>query len=106
MKKISKKEKKLLKAAKKLEKATKKYLDKLSKIDKTFQEMPTRITRAYSLEERYFEHIPRIASSTVKLELLSAYLEAELNQEPYQEHSDWEDLKDFNESYPDEEIPY
>jgi DNA repair protein RadC len=92
MKEISKKEKKLLNAAKKLEKATKKYMKKLMKIDETFQKIPTSMTRAYNLEDRYFRQVPAIAIAATKLELLSAYLESEIGEEIIGEASSWEDL--------------
>jgi len=78
MKAPSKKEKKLLKAAKKLEKLTKKYIKDISKIDTTFQNIPTKITRRYSLEDRYFKIMPIIAIDAIKLELLYSHLASEI----------------------------
>jgi DNA repair protein RadC len=92
MKEVSKKEKKLLKAAKKLEKATKKYMEELMKIDETFQKIPTSMTRAYNLEDRYFRQVPAIAIAATKLEILSSYLESEICGEVIGEASSWEAL--------------
>jgi hypothetical protein len=80
---MTKKEKKMLKAAAKLEKATKKYLKELTSIDKKFQKLPTSLTRAYMLEEYYFNIIERVMRNTVDLELLHTRLYESLNEDEY-----------------------
>jgi DNA repair protein RadC len=92
MKNISKKEKKLLKAAKRLEKITKRYMEELMKIDKTFQKLPTSMTRTYNLEARYFKQVPAIAIAATKLEILNSYLQSEIGEYVIDETSTWEDL--------------
>jgi hypothetical protein len=86
---MTKKEKKLLKAAKKLEKATKKYMEELSEVDKIMQDMPTKLTRKHLLEEKYFNVVPTVARAAVKFELLYSYLLSEIG-ETYSEAPDWE----------------
>ena len=76
-----KKEKKLLKAAKKLEKATKKFMEELTEVDEIFQSMPTKWTRRYNLEEKYFKVVPIVASASIKFELLYSYLLSEIDEE-------------------------
>jgi len=88
MKEVSKKEKKLLKAAKKLEKVTEKYMNELSKIDEIMQNLPTKLTRCYGLESRYFSIYPTIASATIKFELLYSYLQSEIG-DSYLEIPEW-----------------
>jgi len=75
---LSKKERKLLKAALKLEKITKKYMEQLTEIDEIMQKLPRQTVSCYSLEDRYFRHVPVIASAGVKMELLASHLEEEL----------------------------
>lgn len=60
--------------AQKLEKATKKYMKVVDEVHEEFQQLPTHITREYLLEDRFFKHVPQIAISCMKLELLSSYL--------------------------------
>jgi len=92
---MTKTEKKLLKAAKKLEEATQNYMETLEEIDKVFQKLPTKITRRYLLEDRYFKFIPRIASASIRLELLSSYLEGEMlhSNDDIDDINSWADLK-------------
>ncbi len=73
-------ERKLLRAAEKLEKATKKYLKKLSEIDEEIQSLPTQLTRCYNLEKDYFPYIPKIASDSVRLELLYSKLKNQIEE--------------------------
>ena len=94
---MTKKEKKLLKAAKKLEKITKRYLEELTEIDKIFQDLPTSITREFLLEERYFKFVPRIASDTVHLELLRSHIESAINFNKEAEVPSW-DLEDYQQN--------
>jgi len=77
-KKVSKKEKKLLKAAKRLEKATAKYMEELAEIDEIFENLPTKVTRKYSLDDKYFRIVPTVASAAVKFELLYSYILSEI----------------------------
>jgi DNA repair protein RadC len=86
---MTKKEKKLIKAAKKLEKVTQKYMEELSKVDKIMQDMPTKLTRRHNLEERYFEVVPTAARAAIKFELLYSYLLSEIG-ETHSEAPDWE----------------
>jgi len=81
MHKITKNEKKLLKAAKKLEKATKKYMESITKVDKILQKVPTNLSRRYLLEEKYFRIIPTVARAAVKFELLYTYLQSEIEND-------------------------
>ena len=74
----TKNEQKLLKHAKRLEKITKKYLKKLGELDVEFQNLPTSVSRCYNLEDKYFKHVPVVASKTVQLELLYAKLYNEI----------------------------
>jgi len=86
---MTKKEKRLLKAAKKLEKATKKYMESLAKIDDIFQEIPTKLTRRHLLEEKYFNVVPTVARAAVKFELLYSYLLSEIG-EMHTERPEWD----------------
>jgi acetyl-CoA carboxylase alpha subunit len=92
--KLTRDEKRLLKAAKKLQKASARYLKELGKIDKVIQDLPTSLTRRHLLEPRYFSQVPQIASVSVRLELLSTYIEEELNLENIETTEDWSDLID------------
>ena len=92
---MTKKEAKLLKATKKLEKATKKYLKKITEVDEVIQGLPVQLTRCYNLEEDYFAYVPRIASLSVKLELLHTKIEQEIDSK-----EKWMDLEDdFDEDF-------
>lgn len=89
---MTKKERKLLKAAKRLRKASATYIKELTKIDEIIQSLPVGITRRFMLEDRYFNTVPKVASLTVKLELLEAYIANELNINPDDNNND-EDWK-------------
>jgi hypothetical protein len=71
---MTKKEKKLFKAAHKLEKITKKYMEQLTEIDEIMQKLPRQVVSCYDLEDRYFKHIPGLISASIRIELLSSYL--------------------------------
>jgi len=75
---LSKKERRLLKAAKKIEKATKKYLSELTKVDKIMQKTNRQLVSCYDLEDRYFKHMTNIARTSINLELLYSKLKGEL----------------------------
>ena len=94
---MTKKEKKLLKASKKLEKATKKYMEALTEVDEVFQNLPMNIARRYELEERYFKHIPPLASAAVKMELFTAYIKGSLGVSEIPAQDPWLDMLDFDE---------
>jgi hypothetical protein len=78
---MTKQEAKMLKAAKKLEKITKKFLEGLVEVDETFQNLPTKLTRRYFLDEEYFKNVEKIISNTVGLEILAARLEGMMDTE-------------------------
>lgn len=88
---MTKHEKKLLKAAKKLEKATKKYMKSLTEVDKVMQKLPTQVTRCYSMDERYFNHVPTLAGASVKMELLYSILNRDI-QNTIHENNDWDKI--------------
>jgi hypothetical protein len=89
---MTKSEKKILKASKKLEKATKKYMEELDKIDRVFQNLPTKYSRLYHLEDRYFKIISPVLSNCVKLELLHSYLSNEIIDE-LEEDINWNSFR-------------
>ena len=90
---MTKPEKKILKAAKKLEKATKKYIEELDKIDHVFQNLPTKYTRLYQLEDRYFKNISPMLINSVKLELLYSHLSNEIVEEPDNDDINWNSFR-------------
>jgi hypothetical protein len=63
-------------------------MSKLSKINEIMENMPTKLTRCYRLESRYFSIYPTIASATVRFELLYSYLQSEID-DSYLEIPDW-----------------
>lgn len=71
---MTKHERKLLKAAARLEKATASYLKELQKVDKAIRSLPTGTTLGHNLDNKYFTHVPKVASSGVQLELLHTRL--------------------------------
>ncbi len=78
---MTKKEKKLLGAAKRLEIATQRYLEELTEVDKIMRKLPVEVSMRYNLDSEYFKLIPGYISQSIKFELLSSSLEAQIISE-------------------------